>query len=251
MEFEFVDLRQNYNKELLVRFYDTMMVPNFGQFEDELEDVEIWIELLESPKSEDQFNLHILLALQKDGAEKKTILGGCACEYYPQSNCGLLTYIAVDPAHRSKGISGHIVQQVLSTLNGDAVKGGKPGLSALFLETNDATKVSAEKDVMDPLVRHKVLNRLGFSILGFQYVQPALSEEQQKCVDLLLAVHKNFLKEEEKGDKKQKYLESSIILAFMREFFVVLMGEAVLDTDVDYLALKKELTDNPHTLALN
>ena len=38
---------------------------------------------------------------------------------------------------------------------------GKKGLSALFLETNDATKVSAEKDVMDPLVRHKVLNRLG------------------------------------------------------------------------------------------
>ena len=49
-DFEFVDLRQNYNKELLVKFYNDMMVPNFGQFEDELEDVEIWIDLLENQK---------------------------------------------------------------------------------------------------------------------------------------------------------------------------------------------------------
>lgn len=49
-DFEFVDLRANYNKELLVRFYNDHMVPNFGQFEDELEDVEIWIELLENQK---------------------------------------------------------------------------------------------------------------------------------------------------------------------------------------------------------
>jgi len=252
-DFEFVDLRKDYDKELLVRFYNDMMVPNFGQFEDELEDVEIWIDLLENQKSEDQFALHILLALQKttqDGAEKKVILGGCACEYYPRSNCGLLTYIAVDPTQRSKGISHHIVQNVLSTLNGDAVKGGKPGLSALFLETNDATKVDAEKDVMDPLVRHKILNRLGFSILGFSYVQPALSPEQQKCVDLLLAVHKNFLTNEE-GETPKKYLDSSIILEFMREFFIVLMGEAVLATDEDFLIMKKQLTENPHTLALN
>lgn len=250
-DYEFVDLRKDYDKELLVRFYNDMMVPNFGQFEDELEDVEIWIDLIENQnKPDSQFNLHILLALQKtqvDGAEKKVILGGCACEYYPVSNCGLLTYIAVDPKHRSKGISGQIVQNVLTTLNGDAIKGGKPGLSALFLETNDATKVDAEKDVMDPLVRHKILNRLGFSILGFNYVQPALSPEQQKCVDLLLAVHKSFLKDE--GDRK--YLNSDIVLGFMREFFIVLMGEAILATDEDFLAMKKQLTENPHTYAVN
>jgi len=254
-DFEFVDLRKNYNKELLIKFYNDMMVPNFGQFEDELEDVEIWIDLLENQKSDQQFALHVLLALQKtteDGAEKKTILGGCACEYYPQSNCGLLTYIAVDPTQRSKGISGRIVQAVLSTLNGDAVNRGCSGLSALFLETNDATKVSAEKDVMDPLVRHKILNRLGFCILGFSYVQPALSPEQQKCVDLLLGVHKDFLKDEPTNNAPpKKYLESSIILAFMREFFIVLMGEEVLATDEDFLVMKKQLTENPHTYTLN
>jgi len=49
MDFEFVDLRKNYNKDLLVKFYQDMMVPNFGQFEDELEDMEIWLEHLENP----------------------------------------------------------------------------------------------------------------------------------------------------------------------------------------------------------
>jgi hypothetical protein len=53
------------------------------------------------------------------------------------------------------------------------------------------------------------------------------------------------------SDAPKKYLESSIILAFMREFFIVLMGEAVLATDEDFLVMKKQLTENPHTLALN
>jgi len=243
-DFEFVDLRQNYNKDLLVKFYNDMMVPNFGQFEDELEDVEIWVNLLENQKSDEEFSLHILLALEKgtNGATTDTILGGCACEYYPQSNCGLLTYIAVDPNQRKRGISNHIVSQVLTTLGGDAVKRGKSGLSALFLETNDATKVSAEKDVMDPLVRHKILQRLGFSILEFTYVQPALSEGQQKCTDLLLAVHRSFVKDK---------FDSAVILAFMREFFIVLMGEEILATDVDYLAIHKELTERPQTRIVN
>jgi len=213
-----------------------------------LNDYRAYLTLFDT-NSEGGWNFHILLALQRgsDGDGEKTILGGCACEYYPLSNSGLLTYIAMDPNHRSKGISGHIIQQVLNALNEDSRKAGNKGLSALFLETNDDTKVSAEKDVMDPLVRHKILSRLGFSILECRYVQPALSPDKQKCEDLLLAVHESFLKDDK--EKGTKYIDSSIIFSFIHEFFMVLMGEEVLDTDADYLAAKKELTERSRTYA--
>ncbi len=55
---------------------------------------------------------------------------------------------------------------------------GYTGVSAVFLETNSAIKVDAAKDVMDPVVRHTVLNNLGFRLLDYPYVQPALSAEQ-------------------------------------------------------------------------
>jgi len=242
------DLRKDYDKELLKSFYNTMMVPNFGQFEDELEDVEIWIDQLENQDSKKEFNLHILLVQDKDATDDASrLMGGCACEYYPQSNCGLLTYFAVDPKYRNKGIGRYLVDNVLTTLNADAVSAGKPGLSALFLETNDDTKVSAADDVIDPAVRHKILNRLGFSILKFQYVQPALSDEQEKCSNLLLALHQSFFVPQD----DQKVFTSSILLDFIKEFFIVLMGEESLEKDSDYLAMKKELTERKHTIALN
>jgi len=242
------DLRKHYDRDLLKLFYDTMMVPNFGQFEDELEDVEIWIELLEKQESKNEFNLHVLLVINKDAIDEASrLMGGCACEYYPQSNCGLLTYFAVDPKFRNKGIGRYLVSNVLTTLNGDAVAAGREGLSALFLETNDDTKVSAADDVIDPAVRHKILNRLGFSILKFQYVQPALSEEQEKCSNLLLGLHQSFFVSKD----EHKVFNSSIILDFITEFFIVLMGKESLVKDADYLAMKKELSDRDHTIALN
>jgi len=51
------------------------------------------------------------------------IIGGVACEYYPISNCGLLTYIAVDETKRRSGIGKKLVDEVLSVLNQQAIKG--------------------------------------------------------------------------------------------------------------------------------
>jgi hypothetical protein len=139
------------------------------------------------------------------------MIGGSACEYYPKSNCGLLTYFAVKPEFRRKyayatlrtsaisqfaypicrGVARFLVEKVLCTLNGDAknstnrlfgpfpsllravvllsIEGGKSGLSALFLETNDANKVDATKDVIDPRLRHQILQRLGEFALSFSF----------------------------------------------------------------------------------
>lgn len=94
---------------------------------------------------------------------------------------------------------------------------------------------------MDPAVRHVVLQNLGFRILEFQYVQPALSPEQGKCSDLLFAVHSSFLKPTEDG---RMGLRSEVVQAFIKEFFIVLMGQKSVDgatADPDFLNQMKEL----------
>jgi hypothetical protein len=141
-----VDLRdrQFYDRKLMRRFYDELMLPAFGKFEDELESFDSWVEQLDDPPTDaPAVHLHILLVMvhpsstlaadascprpnawhevapgapppispkcdsgslddvvpaegarwwDEGGVAEVEIVGGTACEYYPESNCGLLTY---------------------------------------------------------------------------------------------------------------------------------------------------------------
>lgn len=215
------------------------MFPNFGRFEDELEPVEVWIDQLEKTSGH-EFFLHVLLVFERSDSKRERIVAGTACEYYPKSNCGLMTYTAVNPAWQKRGIGSFMIGHVLTAINNEAKSAGKPGCDAIFLETNNPEFVSAKDDVIDPKVRHSILKKLGFWILSYKYVQPALTQDQQNCTTLLHACHKEFLTRE----NGKLGLKSHIILAFLTEFFTVLKGKKSLTTDSDYLDMKKYLTKN-------
>jgi hypothetical protein len=85
--------------------------------------------------------------------------------------------------------------------------------------------------------------------LGFDYVQPALSEHQHNCHTLNMAVHHSFLQqggEEEKGvgdrRKKKGGLRSEVVLRFLSDFFTCLKGETALTSDPDYLSMHSQLS---------
>jgi hypothetical protein len=69
-----VDMRERrfYDRKLLTRFYDELMVPAFGQFEDELESLDSWVEHFEAPQQQQHSaesdspaaTLHVLLVLR-------------------------------------------------------------------------------------------------------------------------------------------------------------------------------------------
>jgi len=233
-------MRKQYDEALLTRFYNTLMVPNFGQFDSELESLEVWLEQFTKP-NKNVFTLHVFLAFGKNDHKKEAIVGGVAFEYYPKSNCGLMTYIAVNPQFQRKGVGHFLVSHVLEGLHADAGAAGMGHCDAVFLETNDAEKVDKEKDVMDPLVRHKVLQNLGFVILDFYYVQPALGPGQEKCTDLLLGLHKSCLQ----SQNGNLGISSAPVIAFLREFFTVLAGKEALKTDPDILKMEKEAIEKP------
>ncbi len=80
-----------------------------------------------------------------------------------------------------------------------------------------------------------MLRRLGFCPLRFRYVQPALSETQSNCTTLLLTVHESFLAG---GDAS---FPGPVLLAFLREFFAVLLGEEAMQRDPDYTETQRAL----------
>jgi hypothetical protein len=100
-------------------------------------------------------------------------------------------------------------------------------------------------------------------------VQPALSEQQQNCHTLKMAVHSSFLRTTEVDDhqhrhrhddnddnddvdgeqavskRRKAHVESRVVLGFLREFFACLKGEAALASDPDYLAMHANLSARP------
>jgi len=185
--------------------------------------------------------MHIVLALSLEPPERhdeaqQEILGGVCCEHYPASNSGLVTYIAVSSKAKGTGLSHPLIASVLSALTQTSKSQGHPGCSAIFLETN-SDAVDPTLDVMLPSVRRRILFRLGFRVLRFAYVQPRLSEAQDKCRDLYLAVHQSSL------ESDTVRLRAEVLLRFLREFYVVLQGEESLLEDEDYVEAERWLRE--------
>ncbi|KAJ3125421.1 hypothetical protein HK100_010823 [Physocladia obscura] len=246
----FQDLYDHYDKDLTDRFYSELMIPAFGMFPDELESVSVIHERLSGGNKDpdSSYILHVILALDGDGAseQEQKILGGVCCEYYVDSNCGLLTYIVRDAQASQKGIGKSLVNKVVETLNKEAVSHGFDRTDAIFLETN-TDQVDASLDVMEPRKRRAVLFALHFRFLDYAYVQPRLSDLQQPCESLYLCVHESSVKE-------GGFLPAKIVSKFMVNFYSVLQNPESVNSDpfalkqLNWLAEHDLVKVHPHCL---
>lgn len=91
---------------------------------------------------------------------------------------------------------------------------------------------------MDPAVRTKIIQKLGFEPLAIEYTQPALQEDKPKCHNLLLCVNKRYLDAEG--------APSAPIAEWIAEFFKTLMGKKKSRGDADFLRLASLLCKIPH-----
>eukprot|EP00042_Codosiga_hollandica_P022079 m.79568 g.79568 ORF g.79568 m.79568 type:complete len:247 (+) comp50653_c0_seq4:146-886(+) len=221
-------LRDHYSRQLLDQYYHELLIPNFGRYKDEIDPFEVFLGCFEDPEVQPD-SMEIILLFDESDAERKFILGGCVCEFYANSHCGFLSYISIRPEFQGKGLAHRLVTGALEQNKRTAFEKGDEEAHALFLDTN-SVKVDASTDVMDPKVRQSLLHKLGFRVLDFDFVLPALSERQGKCYDLVLACHHSYLVEGE-------WMDSHILQRFMRELFECLMGAETVQTDLDYLQL--------------
>jgi GNAT superfamily N-acetyltransferase len=116
-DLEVLYLRDNFNSELLERYYHELLVP-YIPFEDERDPISKIEKGLKRPTEElrsDRENVlpyvNVCLILQHvEGVAKPILAGASQFEYYCTANCGLLNYLLVNEEVRGKGIAKILVK---------------------------------------------------------------------------------------------------------------------------------------------
>jgi GNAT superfamily N-acetyltransferase len=102
--------------------------------------------------------------------------GGIVFERYPESNCGLLTYMVVAPHARGRGLGKRLVDDALAVL---------AGTRAVFGEINDPERQTREP-VEQARQRLARFERWGAKLVDVDYVQPALGPGLKRDTTLRL-----------------------------------------------------------------
>lgn len=127
-----------------------------------------------------------------------------------------LNYLFVQPCHRRRGYLGEMVKAVQFVARSAFEP---PALSLpliTFIEQNDPLRMSSEdyeRDTahsgLDQFKRIEIWSKLGARIVDFEYVQPALSPDQQPDTSLVYAVL----------GAEEHTLDPCLLLEHLRRFF--------------------------------
>lgn len=253
LEFRQVNTSEQFNKELITRFYNGLMKTNFP-IADELEPLEVWLEQLnpafQAAQESRRYVMNQIVVLDKTKKQadgEPVIAGGISFEYYKEGNAALITYFVVDPEYRRYGLVRELLRRASIILEAQAKVAGHPHLAAIFLETN---KAGVEDGVLVSTVRHEIQSKLGFCRLLVNYIQPPLDEGYKPVSDLLLAVHKSSLPKEQQ-DQKEGTIPARVVRQWYEGFCHALMGyevdpQSYSDTDW-YKAVMASLTASEAT----
>lgn len=198
----------------------------------EREDPGQWAERLHTDLPAPQPRMHLLVAAGPDAAGRRRVQGGMAFEYYRGSRCGLFTYLAVDPAHRRRGLARALVARAIDILRADAREHGT-SLRAVFSESENPALVTADGNAMSPRERLATLSRLGARWIDIPYVQPTLVGGSGRCRHLLLLCFHH-------GGQDPDAIDGAAVRAFLHEFYRAL-GVERPDEDADYIAQARHI----------
>jgi GNAT superfamily N-acetyltransferase len=168
----FQDLRSDYDEELLYRFYTQVLEPSFAR--DELEPVEMIAAGLRGEGDAD-----VLAAVCLDAGGEP--LGGLIAERDSRTNVLLLSYIAVRPEARGRGIATQLMKRVAAEWY------RHPDVLLALAEVHDPRHFAGVLGE-DSLGRLRLYERLGARLLAVPFVQPALSEGRERVPGFLLLV---------------------------------------------------------------
>lgn len=208
---EIVDLTRRYDADLLKRFYHIYMTA--FPIQQERESLQVWKTLLRHPQvAPPRPKFHVILAGSSLSDPKcREVYGGLTLEYYQQSACGLVAYLAVAPKYRGLGIAQRLVETAHDVL-GDDARTARVSLRAVFGESHDPRQVTNEEDSMSPIERLTVMARLGAQYFDIPYVEPEVNPGHGRVRTMVLLV---FHRPGQHIDS----IDSQVVKDFLYEFY--------------------------------
>jgi GNAT superfamily N-acetyltransferase len=151
----------------------------------------------------------------------ETLLGGMLGEIYPRSGVLLLSYIAVRPEARGRGIGQTLLTDVIPRWRAAI----RPSL--VIAEIEDP-RFHQPNTYGDPEARLRLYRRTGSALLPIPFFQPSLRPGLPRVFDMLLiCVGETAL-----------MVPAGIVSAFLDEYFEICEGGDVITADADYRALR-------------
>ena len=197
-------------------------------------------------------DLHVLLSLLLSGEHKghkghKYIVGGLVFEYYPITNCALVTYVVVNEQYSNKGIGTDLLRRAITILDQNAkTKGHISGCNAIFLEAKFVQSASES-------VSHLFLFNKGFRLVDFEYYQPPTSLRNpvsyNVCLTLLLTPRIPRFGEGE----AQPFIPSALLRSFITTLWADECGliSYPYEKDPKYIYMLEQLDTQDHFVVLD
>lgn len=182
------------NVDLVEEFFHLYVDKSNFPDENELENPEFIKERILEESNDPHTHLMAFMLINPQN-NSKTFVAGCVTEFYPDSACGLVTYVFVNKDYRGLKIGiqqkkiGEILLKSEEGLKGliaffEKRYGKKP--KAVLFESNNPFLTPEENDSMPPAKRLKFFKSLGAKRINFDYIQPPLDDEKGIVTNLYL-----------------------------------------------------------------
>jgi len=229
-EFRLIDLRQDFQPAVLDQFI-ALYNRTFTDAS-EMEDPSEWAGRLRETEVQAPHPVSQIMVVVKNGGAPE-VLGGAVFEYYQESRCALISYLAVDHAARGKGIGRLMVNAAIAKLEAEAKARGET-LRGVFAETANPEEVGPEHDSMPALDRVRALAALGAMRVDVPYVQPALTPGGRPAYHLMLL---SF------GEPGRSYIDRLVVTEFLHELYRAL-EIPVPEWNLDFLRTMRAMAGN-------
>ncbi|OJW73265.1 hypothetical protein [Spirosoma sp. 48-14] len=179
--------------DLIESFFTLYEHPSNFPDPDEREDPQFIKERIAEDSNDPHTHLMAYVLTGPDGDKK--FVAGCIVEFYPDSACGLVTYLFVDQNFRGVAIGSDHKKVAESIIQSEQ---GLPGLvkyfareygksvNAVLFESNNPFDTLPENDSMPPAKRLKFFSRMGAKRINFNYIQPPLGDDKGIVTNLYL-----------------------------------------------------------------
>lgn len=207
------------------QFYTEIYMEAFSN-DDERESFDHFLSYLRKAETATDYCHHIVLAKDENGR----VLGGCVFNYYPRRNAGVIEFLAVRGDMQSCGIGTQIYKHVESILSADSFRFRGEPLDYIFCEI-DSPEFS-RNEIKKYLY---FWNKNNYWHLDFNYIQPALSAEQEPVKGLWFTV----------SPRKETHNEvpEGLVRDVVHDYVRYAMGIKDPDKNAEFAAMRAELEE--------